>query len=727
MLLATAMTSSLGSDPANIVWIMADDLDNDWKDDRMTYMPALKKWFRDEGAFFENHVAAQPVCGPSRSSLLLGRYPHNTGYVANDDDNSVRQYVKEANKTTIGAWLHDAGYYTAFHGKYVNSCEAHVPTGWSHWGAFLNTYDFYNASCYVVEENTPGALNPLETVVSMTGIHQADFLGNFTLESVARARAQEKPFFIHVTPVMPHWGTCYGPQFAPGQGYAPTDPHWEFALPCTLPSGEEGECAMPISPCPSDRHKHAFDGEENKHVSGMWNLTASGSIPVAMQSHSLNGQLNAFQTERENIGWRNRSCALLDLDHMLNVIVSGLDELKLLESTYVIFTSDNGYHLGEHKLPFGKGQPYETDVRLPMYIRSPLNLPRWSNRTLPHPTTHLDIVATVVEIAGATRYLPQGYELDGKSFLAELAPSSSTAMMTVGESESESESDSTAAVALRAQQWRQFSFSEFFAFANTWQMVRVVNTTHRFTYHWWCTNDTEVFDLQNDPHQMANLAGVSTFGKDVAAIYRPIVHALGKCSGAACSTPSLSSMGGTKGSVVAKGVVAPLPCYTVITAKSFSPGSWNLLPQKLGVKVTSLHGWQVGLLRYGGPTGLTRGWPAVTVELHFDGVKKPALAPNQVANMSRTDLVPKNAPNPNHGFLYSLIDLLKPTLSDGKVHMVEMFFVGDPSVGGFEPHGSGHPIGNAKTGAKYSTAQCVKNGLSVDCKTATDDDVDVEM
>ena len=71
-------------------------------------MPNLKKYFSEEGTEFENHVAAQPVCGPSRSSMLLGRYPHNTGYVMNDDLASVAAY-KATSNDTIGTWLRNAG------------------------------------------------------------------------------------------------------------------------------------------------------------------------------------------------------------------------------------------------------------------------------------------------------------------------------------------------------------------------------------------------------------------------------------------------------------------------------------------------------------------------------------------------------------------------------------------------------------------------------------------
>ena len=97
-------------------------------------MPNLKR-LRESGVHFLNHVAAQPVCGPSRSSLLQGRYPHNVGYYANEDPASVANYLAVANNS-LGTWLTAAGYHTAFVGKYVNGVEKQVPEGWNFWGAF---------------------------------------------------------------------------------------------------------------------------------------------------------------------------------------------------------------------------------------------------------------------------------------------------------------------------------------------------------------------------------------------------------------------------------------------------------------------------------------------------------------------------------------------------------------------------------------------------------------
>ncbi len=106
------------------------DLDNDWKQSHLDIMPNLRTAIRDKGAHFLNHVAAQPVCGPSRSSLLQGRFPHNVGYYANDDPPSIANYLAVANNS-VGTWLTAAGFHTAFIGKYVNGCEKQVPEGWN--------------------------------------------------------------------------------------------------------------------------------------------------------------------------------------------------------------------------------------------------------------------------------------------------------------------------------------------------------------------------------------------------------------------------------------------------------------------------------------------------------------------------------------------------------------------------------------------------------------------
>ena len=257
-------------------------------------MPNLSERLKRGGLSFDNHVAALPVCGPSRSSLLYGRYPHNTGYFDNCDAVSMANFRSKQNDT-IGRWLAKSGYHTAFLGKYVNCLEYDVPSGWSHWGGFRssgNTYNSYNATMYTVDFDQANTDMPPASVSweSMVGIHQADFLGGKVINQARVAIGKGLPFFVHVTPVLPHWTRCYGP-FASIDDYAFDDPSREMAA------------KWPISPCATPRHQKQFAGMTNPHIPS-WNKQESGVVPEEMQRWPL---LDAMHAHHQDIGWRNRS------------------------------------------------------------------------------------------------------------------------------------------------------------------------------------------------------------------------------------------------------------------------------------------------------------------------------------------------------------------------------------------------------------------------------------
>jgi arylsulfatase A-like enzyme len=109
-LAAAGSAAAAAASRPNVVLILADDLDFDYKQNRLAIMPNLKR-LREAGVHLVNHVASQPVCGPSRSSLLAGRLPHNTGYIINDGKESIAAWAAAENNT-LGTWLSDAGYYT---------------------------------------------------------------------------------------------------------------------------------------------------------------------------------------------------------------------------------------------------------------------------------------------------------------------------------------------------------------------------------------------------------------------------------------------------------------------------------------------------------------------------------------------------------------------------------------------------------------------------------------
>ena len=171
----------------------------------------------------------------------------------------------------------------------------------------------------------------------------------------------------------------------------------------------------------------------------------------------------------------------------------------------------------------GKENPYSTDVRVPLYISGP-NIPQ--NKTLLHPTTHVDLSATIVELASAT---PSGPSLDGLSFAGVLAASFPHNRVL--------NSDDPPPYL-----WRNFSFSENAGGSTTWVQLRRptqgVGDSSRTVFHWWCSNVSEVFDLDADPWQLSNLAGATPRGDSVATEALPLALALAQCAGLNCSFPT---------------------------------------------------------------------------------------------------------------------------------------------------------------------------------------------
>jgi arylsulfatase A-like enzyme len=158
------------------------------------------------------------------------------------------------------------------------------------------------------------------------------FLAEFTVEQATKAHKASKPFFIHTTPVMPHWGTCIGPD-PPAPGYPPYDPHWEMTALRDPLTGSPAK--VPISPCPSHKHRHDFDGQTNKHIAS-WNVSASGVVPAWMQ----NKRLDSWDEWREDLGWQNRSAACVDLDDLIAAVLEGFETLGVLNNTFVFFSSE---------------------------------------------------------------------------------------------------------------------------------------------------------------------------------------------------------------------------------------------------------------------------------------------------------------------------------------------------------------------------------------------------
>jgi len=267
-----------------------------------------------------------PQCCPSRSTFLTGRYSHNTGVM----DNQPRPHggwsaFRDDEPDTIATWLDRAGYHSGYIGKYLNGYEGaaprRVPPGWDKWrDPVSGMYRYDGTATYNVDG----------TLTARTGYQDA--IRTRMATTFLRNRSQA-PMFLTVSYLAPHGS----PQ--PGRGFT--------------------------HPVPRPRHAHAYDGMRRPHNPAVDNPT--GDRPRVVRDGAL--------THREHLRIRRsterRREALLAVDDGVRRIVATLRRTGELASTYIVFTSDNGYFAGEHRVASGKARHDRPSSTVPLVASGP--------------------------------------------------------------------------------------------------------------------------------------------------------------------------------------------------------------------------------------------------------------------------------------------------------------------------------------------------------------------
>ncbi|MBE7434320.1 MAG: sulfatase [Anaerolineales bacterium] len=349
-------------DSPNIIIVLTDDMDLML----MPYMPKTNQLIGEQGATLDNFFVTTPICCPSRASILRGQYAHNTDILQNSPG-FARFYKLDEEKDTLNVWLQKAGYRTALFGKYlnnypVNAGRNYVPPGWTDWAAFLgNRYEgnfFYN---YIMNDN-----GTLVEYGDSPGDYSTDVILEKSLTFIEHSVEAESPFFLFVSVYAPH-----GPAI-------PAPRHRDLFPDLTYPK------------------KPSFDEED------------LSDKPQLIQTLADSG--DEFDGDDANGYFRARARSLQAVDELVETLVTTLEQNGELENTYIIFTSDNGFRLGEHGLSSGKGTAYEEDIRVPFMIRGPGIEP---GILVSRMTANIDIAYTVADIAG----VEPPFFMDGRSFL----------------------------------------------------------------------------------------------------------------------------------------------------------------------------------------------------------------------------------------------------------------------------------------------------------------------
>jgi N-acetylglucosamine-6-sulfatase len=371
-----ALTGSAGqaqNPPAfrpNVVMIMTDDQTVE----SMRVMPNVKTLLADQGVTFDNSFVSYALCCPSRATYLTGQYAHNHGVMGNAAPNGG--YYKLDSTNTLPVWLQRAGYQTIHIGKYLNGYgtrnATEVPPGWGLWYGSVDptTYRFYN---YTLNEN-----GRTVNYGTGTGNYQTDVYAQKAVNQIAAQAADPRPFFLSVAFLAPHAG-------------APRDPD--------DPSGLG-------TPSPAPRHRNVFRAQALP-IPPSFNEADVSDKPAVVRNRPLltAGRINGIREM-----YQQRLESLLAVDEAVARIVSQLSAIGKLDQTYIIFTSDNGFFHGEHRVPQGKVLLYEPSIRVPLIIRGP-NIPAGQHRS--QFVENIDLAPTII---AATRAQP-GRVMDGRSLL----------------------------------------------------------------------------------------------------------------------------------------------------------------------------------------------------------------------------------------------------------------------------------------------------------------------
>ena len=429
----------------NIVFILADDM----RKDDLKYMPKTRSLLKDKGMSFENAFVSHALCCPSRATIMRGQYAHNTGVWtgANSRIGGVQAYNNNGlHRDNVATRLDAAGYRTGLFGKYLNDYRntRGVPRGWDRWFAHVDHVRYYDYK--INDDGAPRHYG------SRPSDYETDVIADHAKTFIGRSANAGKPFFAYVAPKAPH---------------------------------------SPAIPAPRDLHTH--DGLKAPRPPSFNEKHVSEKPPWIRKLPRLSAAKRA-QIDRLH---EARAESLQALDDLVAGVIGKLRNKGVMGNTYVFFTSDNGWHEGEHRIPDKKWRPYEEDVRMPLLVRGPGVAAGHQARKL---ALNTDFLPTFTSLAGA-RMPPY---VDGRSLKPVLKGNATT--------------------------WRSAVLLE--ASQRLSPAYRGIRTSGGTKYLEYAGSKKELYHLGRDPYELNNRYPATT--PSAGLVSR--LHALKTCAGSGCRT-----------------------------------------------------------------------------------------------------------------------------------------------------------------------------------------------
>jgi N-acetylglucosamine-6-sulfatase len=453
----------------NVVVIESDDQTQE----SMKVMDHVRTLLGGEGATFENSFVNFPLCCPSRATFLTGQYAHNHLVLDNDvETGGFETFEASFGTNNLAVWLKKAGYRTAMIGKYLNGYgEADptlVPPGWSEFYAPVPPVQYvYN---YVLNENA--TLVPYGSAVEA---FKQDVLTRKAVDFVNRSAPSRRPFFAWLTYTAPHAG---GP-----------DPNPNPPVDCTNTAK------------PAPRHANEFNDATPPQPPSFNEADVSDKPPsiqalAPLSANNINAITTRYRCELES---------LRSVDEGVRDVVQALSNAGELGDTLVIYTSDNGFFHGEHRIRQGKNRHYEESSRVPLIMRGP----GIEQGTVGDLAINADLAPTILD---ATDVSPKpGLVMDGQSLLPLAAnpnpnpgPSGRDLLIETGPTVR----DHYAAI-----RTNRYMYVEHYAAEDA--------------------GATELYDLQADPYEVQSLHDDPAHAEVKAELAERLAD-LRQCSGASC-------------------------------------------------------------------------------------------------------------------------------------------------------------------------------------------------
>lgn len=429
----------------NVIVIVVDDLR--WDELGVAGHPFLETpnvdALAEDGAYFTNAFHSVPLCSPNRATLLTGQYPSRHGVI----DNVARNRLSHRLQTFPQA-LQEDGYETAFLGKWHMGNDPTPRPGFDYWVAIPGQGRTMDPELY-----EDGRIHEVPGYIT-------DVLTDRAVSFIEATR--DKPFFLYIGHKAIHPDAV---QLDDG------------SVDLTVPRGY----------MPAPRHRGRYEDESfpprENVVAGPEALEGKPALRSALNAKYSDEIMAEFGEELDSGSSHEtivrRAEMMLAVDDGLGRIMESLEETGILDDTFVLFTSDNGFFYGEHNLSLERRLPYEESIRTPLIVRYPPVTE--AGEVVPGLVASVDLAPTVLEIAG----VPVGDHVQGTSFVPLLAGDTSRGRNSV--------------------------LVEFYTYENPfpWLMdmdYRALRTERYKLIHWIRHPENgELYDLIDDPFETRNL------------------------------------------------------------------------------------------------------------------------------------------------------------------------------------------------------------------------------